>query len=300
MSEKLEGTVSLDGLVEGPLPDDPGIEDGLEGWKRAVEPLGLSFHLEIRGGTFSLLPPPRPVPAGPLGAAPHEGIRQALDRLLGLLPAGSRGRVFSTLRSAEYRKGEEVQTLYLIDAQGAVQARSRVVEAATTPAPSSLPLPARMRRAAVGLVAALAILGVTSLFVDLRGLFGEVADALRPADAGRIPVDADAFRAFFTVEGKRIGSGGGSLVLTLRRTAGHPRTDADLSQAIERAGRSLPGRLALEAIASGYVRCELFDAEGRFAGFTLERVKGLRDRETIEVAVPLPERRRIGRIAVTY
>jgi len=63
MSDKTEGTIVLDGLIEGRLPDDPSIEDKLEQWLEFVGQLGLRFNLEVTGSSFSLLPDSTPVRA---------------------------------------------------------------------------------------------------------------------------------------------------------------------------------------------------------------------------------------------
>ena len=103
MSDKVEGTVVLDGLLEGKLPPTPDAADRLREWIRDVRSLGVRFSLDIEGGAFSILPENRPISVSAFGEAPADAIVNALNQLLKVFPVGQRGQLFSTLRSVEYR-----------------------------------------------------------------------------------------------------------------------------------------------------------------------------------------------------
>ncbi|MBM4042214.1 MAG: hypothetical protein FJ290_27265 [Planctomycetes bacterium] len=300
MSEKVEGTVILDGLLEGRVPDASDAAAALRQWVSFAESLGLRFSLELEGSALSLLADDRPFTADALGGAPSAVIADALRQLLKLFPAPDRAHLFSTLRSIEYRKGLEVRTLYAIAPSGELDVRQEAAEARTTPAPQPLTRREKLRQIAMGILVAAAILGISAIFVDYRALFSSIADAARPLDPEKIEVDTQAFKDYFTVEGKRVARGGRALILTLKRTPAFPLKDADCQALADKAGNALPARLSLDAIARGYVRCEYFNKSGEFMGFTLERIRGLRDQESIELPLPVAGRRDLQRIVITY
>ncbi len=300
MSEKVEGTVILDGLLEGRVPDAPDAAAALRQWASFAESLGLRFSLEIEGSALSLLADDHPFAADALGGSPSTVIADALRQLLKVFPIADRARLFSTLRSIEFRKGLEVRTLYAIAPGGELDVRQETAEADTTPAPQPLTRREKLRQAAMGILIAAAILGISAIFVDYRALFSSIADAARPLDAAKVEVDAQAFRDYFTLEGKQVARGSRALVLTLKRTAAFPLKDADYPALADKAGNALPARLALDAIARGYVRCEYFGKSGDFLGFTTERIRGLRGQESIELPLPVAGRKDLQRIVITY
>ena len=197
MSGKVEGTIVLDGLIEGRLPDDE-TEAKLREWVRFAEGLKLPFHLETTDVGFSLLPDARPLSAKSLGDAPEHAISQALEQLLTAFPENTRARIFSTLRSFEYRKSEEVQSVYAVSADGIVNVHSRTLEARTTAPPESMSRKNIMMLGLIGLVAALALVGFASFFVDIPGLVSRLLERASPLRAEKIAVDANAFADFFT------------------------------------------------------------------------------------------------------
>jgi len=138
MSEKVEGTVVLDGLIEGKLPDEPGAEEVLRQWLDFAASLKLKFNLEMDGNSFSILADDKPIPAEDLGPRPEERIADALGQLVKAVAAQQGRRVFSTLRSTEYLPGCEVQTIYGLGPDGTVQRSERTLQAETTPPPRRL------------------------------------------------------------------------------------------------------------------------------------------------------------------
>ena len=59
-------------------------------------------------------------------------------------------------------------------------------------------------------------------------------------------------------------------------------------------------RLALEAIAQGYLRAELFDAKGAFLEVNTLRIRDLNQTAGIEAAVSLPRRGRVAKVILTF
>ncbi len=304
MMEKVEGTIFLDGLIEGRLPAEAGAEGKLREWVSFAGTLGLHFSLETDGPQWSLLADNRPFRAEDLRGSPSQIIADALRELFKVFPAAERPRLFSTLRSVEYRKGQEVRTLYVVGHSGELEVRQESVEADTTAPPQPLTRREKVRMGVVGLAVAVAILGLSALFVDYRALFSSIADAVRSVDTEKIDVDAGAFKDYFTVERKTVAPGGRSLLVTLKRTKSFPVKESDFETLAEKTTKTLSGLLPLETIARGYVHCEYFGKRnGRpneFLDFTTERITGLAAAETIELSLPLIGRGDLRRIVITY
>jgi len=300
MSEKIEGTVVLDGLIEGRVPDTDDAQVSLRQWVSFAGSLGLRFNLEIDGSALSLLADNRPLRADDLRGSPSKLIADTLGQLLKTFPAEERPHLFSTLRSIEYRRGLEVRTLYVVAPNGTIDVRQETVEAATTPPPQPMSRRQKARLAIIGLGTALAVFALSALFVDYRAVVSNLADALRPFDAEKVDVDAQVFRKYFKIEEKAAGRGGRTMVITLQRAKAFPATEADLTRTAGDTGSSVTALLAFEAVARGYVRCEFFGKEGDFLGFAFERIQGLRQQETIDLVLALPQGERPTRIVITY
>jgi hypothetical protein len=300
MSEKVEGTVILDGLVQGKVPALPGAEQRLRDWVVFARSVKLVFNLEVSGGTFGFLADQTPIPATDLGHDAAETIKAAMGEMLKVFPPGERGSVFSTLRSVEYRQAEEVQTLYPIAPDGSVLARSRTVSAQTASPRAPMRPRERALTIAIGAVLLILVLMISSIFVDYRGIYASLRSQLKPLDATHFPVDASAFANYFTIEAKSPASAGSGLILTLRRTPAllDPTSQPTSRPATQPAGDE--SRLAAMAIATGYIRCEFFDENGQFMGYASLRIKSLRDAETMKAEIPFDTDRRPSSMVLTY
>jgi len=313
MSDKIEGTFHLEGLIEGPVQEAADFEGNLRDWVGLCSEVGIGMSLEIDGGHFSLLAEDRTVDArGAGGAAGASGglperIADALGQLIAVFDEHVRGEVFSTLRSVEYRKGEEVQTVYAFAPDGSVDTQTRVVPTETVAPQQPLTRSERIKIGLLGgVVGALVIVVVVLLFG--RGIASAIRDAATPLSAERIAVDAGAFEKYFTVAEKKIDRRvreGPVLVVTVKRSELYPKTDAEVESALRKAG-SERERLALESIARSYVRCEFFDAKGRFLYERTVRIRGLVEkdeksgklRESVELVLPVGGHPRPERIVI--
>ncbi len=279
----VEGTVRLEGLLEAGLPDARDLEPALRRWLKQCAALGVDFSLELEADGFSLLPEDRPFPAAPLGSCPEAALRQMVQKVVELVPEGDRGSLLSTLRSRELRPGEEVQSLYPIGGDGEVRVESRIVEAETTPPPAAAPTQ-RLKHVGLALAAVLVLVIGLSLVVDLTGLLDMArAAALGPA----LEADDIDLRAYAgLLEVGALETDARALTLTLHRGPAFPADSAALQAAWE-AEPALARRLALEALARGYGRCELFDADGRCLASPSVRLAGLRDADSLTVRLPV-------------
>ena len=300
MSQKTEGTLELDGLVEGRLGPDPSATQRLEEWTRVAQGMGLRFDLEVEGNGFSLLAATEPVRAAALGGDPTSQIRHVLEQLAQAFGEVERAQLFSTLRSTEYTPGRETQTVYVLKPDGSVDAQQRTLEARTTPPPEA-PRPKDLLKAAgVSLLVLAALFGITSFFVDWGGMLKSVWRKVVPLEVADVEVDGTRFAEFLRVEGKERGAGSKSVVLTLARTDAYPLDDDAVAAALARSPLPFERRLALEALARGYVRVEIFDERGRFLGFRDVRVHALRTNEKARVEVPVPRDPRPARLVLGY
>ena len=299
MAEKVEGTFYLDGLIEGPIPSVPDAEEKLRTWTRQTARQNLRFSLEVDGGTFSLLGSTHRVPVDTLIESPKHAVIHAMEELLRAFPPTERTNLVSTVHSIEYRVNLEVQTLYAIGPDGSVQTRQRNVETKTTAPPQPLSRKQKLKMVLMGLLITVALVGISAFFIDYRGMIADIVDELTPLDVTQIEVNTDPFTEYFTISQKTINKKNRTLVLTLHREAGFPLNVSELQRAYDQATK-LPLRLTLEALAQGYVRCERFDKDGLFLDVSLVRIEPLRTHPTIQIELPLPRDKRLGRVSLSY
>jgi hypothetical protein len=300
MTDKLEGTIQLDGLLQGKLPPVPDAEDRLREWLKGAARAGLNFSLELDRNSFSLLAPDAPIPVAKLGEDAPATICAALQELLKGIPDRGRDGLMSTIRSVEYRPNAEVQTLYALGPDGSFQARSRSVPTRTV-APL-VPPSARqkIKVAAIGLVFAAAIFAVSAIFVDYRSLYSDIKDKLTPFSADSVQVDAGAFSPYFSVTKKEIIDSGRTFALTLTRGKKFPTSQPDFGPLLEDSHKSVDAMLLCEALGKGYIRCEFFDTKGQFIQQGQYRITDLRDKDTVVIDLPVIRDPRMEKIRFAY
>jgi len=297
---KIEGTLIIDGLIEGKIPALPAAEDKLRAWVNFARQAGLDFDLQLDGGSFSLLADNSPRHAKKFAPEPSEMISSAVGEMLKTIPPADRGKLTSTLRSIEYRPRQEVQTLYPITPEGAVDSRQRIVEAQTHAPPPPLTTRERVRMGLFGLAAAVTVIAISAVFVDYPKLWREIREEVTTPSADQIQFDNATFADYFAVEKKQISADGKSLRLLLRRTDKFPITDSDFMAATTQpTTQPTLRRLTLDSLWRGYIRCELFDSKGAFQTFHFARIQPLRQSEAMEVSLPLSPESRPGRIVFT-
>src|SRR5438105_5757990 len=105
MSDKIEGNMSLEGLIEGPMPPFPDAQAKMEKWAEGFAGGAVRVNLQIDGAHFSALPANAPVYVKDVakdGSEPSHAVADSLADLLRLFPPLDRGQVFSTLPSNDY------------------------------------------------------------------------------------------------------------------------------------------------------------------------------------------------------
>jgi hypothetical protein len=299
MSDNIEGSVILDGLLEGRFAGGDFTAADLRQWAKKAAQRNLHFSIETDGDSFSVLGERRAVAAAEIGDDPARAIAEALGELLADMPHQTRASAMSTLRSLEYRKGEEIQTLYVLGPGGAVEVRQRVVDARTTAPLEPLTRGQRVRMALMGLGVAMLVFLASSVFVDYRAMFSRIVENVMPLSAADVAVDVGPFGEHFAVAKKEVADGGRSLVLTLKRGKAFPVT-AEQAQKLYDQAKDLSSRLSAESLARGYVRCECFDKEGKFLAVATPRIAELRKAETLAISLTLPvEGPRVAKVVFT-
>ena len=289
MTTHVEGTVLLEGLVEGRLPITPGASEKLEKWAEFGFG-GVPVSLKIEGPRFSVLPSDAAVKVSLFkdGDA-QQAIAEALDEMLRIFPPGDRGAVFSTLRSREFKPKQEIQTMYAVAPEGRIAIHSQTVAAETEAPPVPMTRKEFWMQMALGAGIAIILLLVSTLFVDYRKLFHSITHR---TDVSHVAVEAGEFTPYFTVEKTLASPDSSKILITIRRGADFPMDDPAVEGAASRAAtqpNSIRARLVLEAIARGYVQVEQYNDKDEFIGTTRVRIAGLRNKETVEVEVPMPE-----------
>jgi hypothetical protein len=297
MTASIEGTLALDGLLEGRLGMLPGGQEMLSQWVASAQGAGLTFTFSIDGDMFQLMPDPAPVDVLDVPGSATRTLERLLDELVASVPAAQRGGLFSTLRASEYLQGRQEQTLYLVTPQG-LQTRRRTVSASTQPREQSMSSRQIVRTVLLGVLAAGVLVAVSTIFVDYRALFARAAESVRWSDPDQVQVELGELGRYIIIEGKS--KDGGELVLKLRRTAEFPATPAQQQAAVEASATSLPARLAAESLARGYIRVETFDKDRRLVASFEARIVELRAAQTMELRVPLPRDRRLMHVTLTY
>ncbi|MEX0655136.1 MAG: hypothetical protein WD534_00250 [Phycisphaeraceae bacterium] len=298
MSEKVEGTLVLDGMLEGRLPDDPDLAERLSQWGRFAREQGLPVTVEVAGGRFNVLADPAPIPAAPYAPEPSDFIAGLLDQLLKHFPAASVPHLFSTLRSSAWQPGEEIQTIYLIGPDGRVRAEQRTVAAQTVAPRQAMSRRTRAKLGLAGAAVALLLVGVLALVPGVRQMIAQTLSTMRPLDATTVQVEAEAFEGLFHVQAVDTTRRGKWLVLQFQRDEAAPQSLAAIDEASRQA--DLPRRLALEALARGYVRIEQFDENGQFFRTSTHRIRSLLTEDSLAIEVPLSRQHQLHRLEVVY
>ena len=128
-------------------------------------------------------------------------------------------------------------------------------------------------------------MALTWPWVDYPALAGRVLGTGAAGVAPGLSVDEGPFAGLLRAGAAEASRG--VLTLTLHRGPGFPTGPAEL-EALAAAAPDLAARLAVEALARGYLRCELHDGEGRFLGVREGRLKELWEQDSTALRLALP------------
>ncbi|MHC4393229.1 MAG: hypothetical protein ACYTFT_09830 [Planctomycetota bacterium] len=279
-SPLLEGTFTLDGLVEFPWPEQPEERARLEASVKEAQRRGVALRPAVDGGTVSLLANGAPIAARSLGTHPQSTVEKALRSVLEALPAELHGRVDSTLRSTEVQPGQQIQTIYAIGRDGSVDARDRIVVSDTRAPRGEDP----RRWWALGGVM-LVITAVLALFLFRTDAGRDIRFGLTGAKGLTVTVEAlPEVGDFVTIQVQPTQARG--VPIHIARGPRYP--EAEKLHAPQDWADATPRQaLTRQALATGYLRVETFDAKGRFVRTFELRVRGLEESEHIDTLLPI-------------
>lgn len=297
MSEKIQGTIIIDGLVEGRSQELSEVTPRVRQWIEKARTKGLHLSLDIDGATFSVLADNRPLSSAGLGEDAAKAIADMLGELVAIFPLSVRTGLTSSIRSVEYGRNVEVQTVYAVNALGEIETRQRTVDTQTTAPAEPLTKRQIIKFAAIGLVMAAVVFGISAIFLDYGEIFDRLGGTTASLDTKALPIDKGSFADYFTIKAEEVK---GRLELTLKRTKAFPKNDEELAALFKEAGDSPTKTLTAQALARGYVRCEMFTKKDKFIGHLESRIVDLRTKETVKISLPLTREYRLTRVAITY
>ena len=284
------GTFRLDGMIQGPLPSDPAVIGNLQAWVVSAKASGLHFHFGLDAPYFSIVADPSVHPTAKLaGPDLAELLSDALNALMALLPSPNPGSCFSTVRSEEFRPGVAIQTIFVLAADGRIASESRTVSSQTKGDPNRLALAFVRRTVLPALAVLLLVLGVSSFFIDYRGLFARAYDRMLPPGKDSISVSQAALGDFVAVELTGLDRRRGTLWFKLKRGANWEHA---LSSTPQQCLASWPEYLIHLAIQQRRLHIELYDRDGNHFGGGEISLDGLHQSSSadVEISTALPAR----------
>ncbi len=135
----------------------------------------------------------------------------------------------------------------------------------------------RFKMFLVMLFSTLAVLALSTIFIDYPRFWRQTREQATPAIAEDITLDHSTFANYFTIEKSELSPDSKSLRLLLRRTKTFPTTT-----------QPAPDPQTQDSLTRGYIRLEFFDANGAFHSFTFARIHDLRKSDSMELLIPLP------------
>lgn len=291
----------LDGLVEGPLPEQDDIVERLEEWVASTQKKGILFTLEVDANSFSLLPSNEPISTEgiPDGAQSH--IKNTLNQFMQLFPDTHRRAIFSTIRSVEFRETAKIESLYHVTPDGQIGSRDREVDWAP-PLPTTRSTKESLTLKIVVIVAALALLAGAILFIDFDILWGDVVNLVSPLSIDDIKLECNDLSRYLIVEKIDIQRHGTELNLKIQRNERYPST-YDMYHAEKEAiesGKDLASHLGFEAVVHGLVYAEYYDSNGKLIDAYPIRIRELHSKQSQNVSIPIDRRKRPARVNITF
>lgn len=289
------GTYRLDGMLQGPLA--AGGDHGLRAWAESAKAAGLHFHLRVEGGTFSFVADPVVRKSSGRKGGDLESVMAAgLNALLELLPPQQRGGCFSTLRSEEFLPGTAVRTLYPVGPDGRIHPEQRTADIDTAEAAPEI-TPASLRRAVLpALVALLLVLFVSTFFIDYRRLFSDARERLAPLKKEELAVRLETGGDFLAFDLKEVDTKRNTLVFVLSRGSGWAAAMA--ASPADASASGWKEYTTLLAIRQGRLRIGLHDKEGKLLVTREIDVRGLMEKESMEIAVVAHPEERIATVVL--
>ncbi len=280
MSKKIVGTIILDGIIEGKIENNK-INSLLIEWIDFARSNNLKFYLETSGNSFSI-----PADNNPINLIDFKGdfkgdfsslIKNVIEELVKIFPDNYKSKIFSTIRSTEYKQNLEIQSLYNISNNGLIDIRTREIETNTLEQEKPLTLKSKIIVSSFGVLVFIILILISSLFVDYKSFMTNLKKEVIPLNVENIIIDNE-FRNFLTII--NIEKTTGNLLITLKRSNNFPINDKDFDKLLLDK-KSLKDKITIESIYKGYIIYEYFDDEGHFIFSDRIRISGLKDNNII-------------------
>ncbi len=293
---QLEDTYILEGMIQGPMPASGESAAKLEAIGSTLGGKNKHFSFQRESGQFSLLADEKVHDLRTLSPlALSSVIQQTLETLMEHFTPPERMRVYSTLRSREFRPGSELQTLYMVVPPGMVRVETRdtPAEVAARPRPMTGKEKVFLGIAAAGMLA-LGI-SISAFFVDYGALFGRAITTLKGTKLESLKVETPGLDDYLKVEATGLNTTKDTLTLTLRRG---PKWTEGIQTTAPPASADWQTTLALGALRKRYVAVMLFDNDDKPLHSLLVALDPLFTADTCEVAIGFGSNRVVGRVAV--
>ncbi|MBI5361292.1 MAG: hypothetical protein HZA48_12010 [Planctomycetes bacterium] len=300
------GTVVLNGLLEGHLPPDENKVLLIRQWVEFAKKNHLCFSLEMELNSFNILADNTPIPADLFNGQTQERIVSVLNELIKIFTPELRKKIFSILRSVEYRNDVKIETAYFLNASGNIDFKSRETELlhGEKAQPTAGQAPKTGSRQAMWMVLSVILIAfAASTFVfDYKKTWHNFISSFKAVIPDEIGIDTADCADYIDVRKGIMLNSGSLLELKISRGKNFPLTFEKYSEEKARIAekKSISGHMMLESIADGHVCFEYYDNEKKLF-FTAEiRIKTLFEKQEITISIPINRAEIPKSIKVTY
>lgn len=293
----VEGTYTLDGLLQGKIPDAASAEmaENLREWAQSATEAGFPFSLEIEGGQFSLLCGSGVRELTAPGISVSETLKNSINKLIETIPEAGRGQLFSTIRSSEYVAGGEIQAVYMIGPDGLIRDQTRKVEVETRAAERSLTAKEKLRMGLIVTASLAMLLLLSSFFIDYRKMFGNVRERLTVLTVENLGFDNSLYQDFVKVTVEGLDRRRGGLAVKIERG---PRWNEIAAErlAVSAQGVAWDELLVVGNLKRGYIPCLIEGLEEGVVSEAKIPIRSLENKTTSVAIIRLPSNTRATRI----
>ena len=192
-----------------------------------------------------------------------------------------------------------MQTIYAVAPPGTIEFQERVVEAETFAPMPELTTQGKLKIIALGL-AVLLVLGAVAFFV-FRPQLEKAADNLTGLKIDDLELVSDGFDDYFSIKKAQVNKRRGGLVVEVVKGERWDGTVADPETKVP-ADLDWDTLMTIQSLRRGYVRCELFDKDGKYIGASELRFHGLAEAKggKLEAVIALPRSHRPAKIVLRF
>ena len=287
---KIEGTFQLEGILELSGSSDQEVNNKVNEWLNTLSTVGLIFNKDVEGNYVTLLPDNSVIKSDKVSNDPGNTLCDLLNQLGSIYD----GSISSTLRSKEYLKGKEVQIIYLNDQNNNFQKEERIVSCETEAPPEPLTIKEKVKIIIPALLFLIAIIGISSIWVDYKKLFNESKEQLTPVDYTKIKT-VNAYDDYFKVL-EVSGKSREKFTIKLARVKKGILDPSKLNQSYN-SSSDLSEKIKIESLQKGYVRLEFFNGE-RYLYSQFIRIAKLKDVDILDLNLHFPDMKKVTTLVI--